>query len=401
MSQHKKVYIPLHEETVMQDVDLQVKTMMPCCLMLHEEHLETSDWPYVVILNAEGTVVLKRNVGLFPQDVELAMQACVDIDSTGVPHTFCGALCNVTQQCHNIIFVHATKPQVHVPCPNSIRFLRCHEYFFMKAHVDRIEDVRQFLYLTGIDKIIKAVGWELTMTCSCEPQIDEAKEIELRLTRIPGRLALQPSHFENVIRARVFTGLLDEAVSYAPDVTRISIKLWNTWVWTNWVSTDANLNFITQSWLKANRFFGSDAEMRLIKDGKMLNPDMKVRDYVNPRDQHETFKAHLVLQLRGGGPPPPRALHDVRDEPTELDQGDDSGDDVRLVTIHDDAYGTAEPYSRVSDNVEDTVAVMLKKLVDMTTEDVYLEEHVITISLAFVLWKNPASLACGVQLPAR
>eukprot|EP00438_Fugacium_kawagutii_P003683 Skav206823 [mRNA] locus=scaffold3672:35337:40454:+ [translate_table: standard] len=374
VSGHKKVFIPLHDETTMPDVPLKVTTLNPSCLILHEEQMAASDWPFVVVLAPNQMVVLKRGVNIFPQDVEQAMLTIDEDGEDGSCHTIAGEVCNVTVPCVNVQFFYAPRGSFRTKCPEGVRVTRKHEYFVMTTHIDRVETVRTFLYENGLENIIRAVGWEMTMVCSCNPFTDDNKDVELRLTRAPDRLALQPQHFENVLRTMIFVSLLDLAVSNENEVTRVAIKLWSTWVWSRWVSTDSWLSFITNAWRCANGFFDEDGEMRLIHQGKMLNPDLRIRDYCNASDPGEIFKVHMVLQLRGGGPSQKRPLEDVRDDPTTLDEGED-GEFSRVVEIHDD-YAGPSSYSHVSESVEDTVANRLKRMIELPVDDVYLHDHI-------------------------
>eukprot|EP00438_Fugacium_kawagutii_P035289 Skav201140 [mRNA] locus=scaffold4217:208928:214363:- [translate_table: standard] len=397
IASHKKVYIPLNEEAPMPDVDMKLASMQPSCLIPQENQIDFKDWPFVLVLAPSATVVFKREVCLCPPDIELRMQSCLDQEEEGQCLTLYGEPCNITQQCNNVLLFVPGSLKVYVQCPSSIRFQRCHEGFQLHTHADHVQDLRHYLFTAGLDLVIHALGWEMSMLCDRSFAPNDSGTVCIRLTRAAGRLALQPVHFENVMRTLIFIGQMQKVCVANHNVTRVSIKLWSTWVWTQWVPTNEKLCFITDAWRTAARFFGLEAEMRLIKGGKQLNPDCTIGDYWDGNEPGGVFRIHLILQLSGGGPPRKRPASDVRNASEGHDNGDDASSDgvARAITIEDD-YGKPSPYSRVSESVEETVAVMLKRLIELKAEDVFLPIEIIE-NLTMVEEQNQLSMWGSIQ----
>lgn len=123
-----------------------------------------------------------------------------------------------------------------------------------------------------------------------------------------GRLAVPPQAVAQIIITRVFLNqisLVDERFADDRSVL-VSIKLWDSWIWEREIDENMTTQFIHDAWQCAHEMFGNWSPCRLIAFGQQVNPDWQIKHY-DQRDSSgkRTLRIHVILQIRGGGPPTP------------------------------------------------------------------------------------------------
>eukprot|EP00438_Fugacium_kawagutii_P024669 Skav211349 [mRNA] locus=scaffold2448:58925:64111:- [translate_table: standard] len=344
---------------------LKLKTLVPSCFIPQESSVCEHDWPFVLILAPSVTVVVKRSANMRPQDVEQIMQSqlaghIVDgncFDMFGKP-------CNITRQLYNVVLF---LPEQGLPATQGSKHFKMHPNFgtFIGLfHRDHEQDLNNFMLLSGMDRLIQALGWELVTRLRQDPYGDHVEHKLIRLQIAPGRLALQPMHFAEEMRTLLFTNFLNCSRSFGRDVQYIQIKLWNTWIWQGWVERHRPVSFIMEAWEQASEFVGEHIPIRIIHQGKMLSNEFTINDYCDNLGADDPMKLHAVLQLKGGGPDIQLlpAKRDVRDaNMSESGQAPD--------TVGNPTYENMPSKPPVCDEVESTVDRLLRRLMNLPLPD--------------------------------
>ena len=155
------------------------------------------------------------------------------------------------------------------------------------------------LNLTGIEKILQALGWHAVMhleDCSCDPVV-------VKLMIIP-RAGIRHLGFD-LVKSFLAHAIATKAMPcprVSTDGIRVRVKMCDSWIVDGIYHTKMLVADFIKSWSTITTIFGEPSQMRAVCQNRSANPDWQIGDYALDDDHgQKNVKMFLVLQLRGGG----------------------------------------------------------------------------------------------------
>ena len=286
--------------------DHQVIVNVPSRLILPDISFFTSlvGAEVVCILTPNFPLVVERKFGMKIRDVHTVLAqhpqlqgiewTCIDscgftlLEDCDAPS--CVFACDYTRESRNVSMSW-----------HNLKFQECSQSFQTLANMKEIHDFLMFLDAKGILQGVQALGWDFVTTLDFDLQCDKRK---LMLIPRPGFLPAMPDMIRRFLTARIFAGLLTDVcgVSISKkdcDIEKAAIKLWDLYVWKGFVDSAMKGQAILDVWEIASSLFGEFVELRLVIDGKQLNPDFPLSSVVEITTL--VIKIHLITAMRGGG----------------------------------------------------------------------------------------------------
>eukprot|EP00435_Cladocopium_sp_Y103_P028852 s1474_g7.t1 len=199
--------------------------------------------------------------------------------------------------------------------------------FTMVGSVSLVVRFMRDLSATGIEALLRAVGWVTAMSISdCRQPV----QVQLHLMPKAGVRHLALTTVRSfmahalTIRAMPIPGNMEGSIL-------VKVKLADSWVLVGRFSPEVRMAIFIQPWNQATNFFGRPSRLRIICNSAQANPDRCLAEYARTNELGERFaKLFLVLELQGGGPKQTEEIEETEDEkpmqtvlitvPTEQDQ---------------------------------------------------------------------------------
>ena len=295
--------------------DMEILANVPSCLLLTEQGIKKRDWSFILVLHQDGMLVTLRQGDALAVDLYAAIYQFSETLNHPIMD-FMGRRLDDEDVCPNVVL--ACKPMRTQDFKECLSELPTFRMLAESFHaVIKVRDIHAFIHWaerTGIHSVVRAVGWHFLVHLNVDA--DEIPKDVVLLPRF-GRLAVPPKALAQIVITRVFlnqVSLVDECVPSDRTIC-VSIKLWESWIWERELDEDMTTQFIIDGWITAHAMFDNAAPCRLVAFGQQINPEWKIKHYDqrNPAGKR-VLKIHVILQLRGGGPPQP-PLPSRRSEP--------------------------------------------------------------------------------------
>ena len=310
-------FVALNCHSVMPDHCIETHTNVPSRLVLSElAFLVASDGSnFVFVLSRHGLVGIHRSVDLTCRDV-------LDIlTQKGSENFLDSKLVSLIGNIHDDL--DSPPDFVFLLDANSPRWIFKSEFVNFRLHENKgcfecthhhleLKNFIQFSHKHGLLGHIRALGWNFSTDMIAD--ISHAKVGMLhpsghgehpiiRLSMIPGTLAIDKSDIRRFIIARIFRILLEDIYLYpSEDDVLVSIKLWNSWLWTGLCPSQSNFQEFFDAWRRANLVFDVHHEIALVTRGIKVNPDFTLQSYLpDDPESSQSLKLHVVGTLHGGG----------------------------------------------------------------------------------------------------
>ena len=299
LSQNPKIKMPVPEQLKMDGMDLTIIINVPCRFMMDEINFSVCQQSFVVILTDKLPIVVSRTSRFMIQDVWVSLIAAGHDTSQNL--NFVGVAqrpFSLTDICPDAIFV--VRPTAEV-IESQLQSLKEHvlvsdRCIVWKGNVSVIREVHETLRKLGIVDVLSCLGWHFTMTI---PKVEIDDEVVMFLTAKPGHLPATFQTAQSMCIVMTFLMLLPESKPFDHDFIFVRVKIWNSIVWKGFVQKSDTGNLFLQAWIQATEIFQTSMEMRLITQGRQMNPDWEIRHYTQVE---QTITIHLVQGLSGGGP---------------------------------------------------------------------------------------------------
>eukprot|EP00438_Fugacium_kawagutii_P010594 Skav235951 [mRNA] locus=scaffold530:61453:65787:- [translate_table: standard] len=171
----------------------------------------------------------------------------------------------------------------------------------MHGSISQVIRVMEFCQRSGIETMLHEMGWQLVMRV---PDFDNPQRVLLLFHPIAG------ARIQSITTMR---GFIVSAFTYCRmpfpgpgtgNAVHVRVNLWGVVVVDGFFDPEMAAGRFSQPWYDASSFLGQPSHMRLIANGKQLNPDFPISTYARTEsDGVPTLKVHMVYQLSGGGPP--------------------------------------------------------------------------------------------------
>ena len=196
------VKFPLPNSLSMTPENMNLWANVPSCLLLCEQSVKATSWPFVAALHPKGIVVVARQTDLRCVDVAAAVVHFSE-EWDAINTDFLGRKLDDQSISPNVIFL--CDPGT---CLSFTESVPGRPVFTMLAesHVTqmRVRDIHAFIHWlerTGIHAAIRALGWHILVQLNVDPD-EDLKEVILA-PRV-GRLAVTPQAIAPVSATRIF-----------------------------------------------------------------------------------------------------------------------------------------------------------------------------------------------------
>ena len=173
------------------------------------------------------------------------------------------------------------------------------------ATVDRISKVMQCFQLLGLESILLQLGWMILPNITIDGS-DTLHKLMLKPTTSPTSEECKHCS-KTLIKSVISSALLAFSLPFhtTPDegTVFVNIKLWNAWIFRGYLKGNTPFTFLIDSWDVAMKFIGSPNILRIVCQGKGVNPDRLIHEFVGTNANHGTphIKIMLLNGLHGGG----------------------------------------------------------------------------------------------------
>ena len=258
----------------------------------------------IVVLTSNGPIAMKHNVGMIVADVlnvirNHSLMNCEDglqcfsllgevVDGESIP-----------PRCM-IVSSASTSPDVDHAWKSSIVVLKAEQVFTFRGTAFELQSFLRFIDHTRCRDIIQALGWHFTKPAF---QIPNDEMDSLFLTRSPGSLCALQDDLHTFLKGFLFVNILQKVkIEKDPNGIDCCLKLWDHYVWNAKLAPFALSRPIVEVWHAVTAFLGKPSSIRLIANGKSMNPDFPVSDYIQcpSRYHHRLLKIAVVVELHGG-----------------------------------------------------------------------------------------------------
>eukprot|EP00435_Cladocopium_sp_Y103_P057264 s169_g19.t1 len=327
--------VPLQESRSLTPQGITLFVDSPCQMLLCEQDVIASNWPFVVVLHSLGILILKRHAGFMCFDVETAVES-FDFEWEAPLLDYVGNRMIEDSIVPNIVFLGTTAKILDFweMLRHPIAFRDLAQGFVTRIPQNQVHAFIHWIEKIGVHALVRSCGWQFLTQLNQDPP---TVPLEVYLLPCSDRLPVAPRALCQLVIERIFINQLKfhAANPMLGENVRVSLKLWRTWVWTGQIGDGENTQFIHNAWLLAHRFFGDSTPIRLVSQGNQLNPDWPISHYLQTTGTGDKIlKLHAVLQMHGGGPSPeqpPRTIHEAYSfqELEDLEQADAN----RLISI--------------------------------------------------------------------
>lgn len=298
--------IPLSHEIRAGSKDHQILVNVASRLILPDNSFFTTlaGSEVVCILTPHFTLVTERWFAMKIQDVHTILSQhpqLQDVEWTCVDS--CGSILVNDLDAPTCVFICDFTRRIK-PTTMSWHNIHFHEQcqcFQAWANMKEIHDFMMYLDSKGILQGIRALGWDFVTSLDFDLTHDKRK---LMLIQRPGFLPAMPDVIKRFIQARIFAGLVSDICGTYPNkdgcnIEKVAIKLWDLYVWKGHCDSSMKGQVILDIWDIASALFNEHLELRLVIDGKKLNPDFPISSVVEITTL--IIKIHLITALHGGG----------------------------------------------------------------------------------------------------
>ena len=334
---NETVRFPLPHDMRVTDQDMNIAANVPSCLILSEAVASANDWPFIAVLHKHDILIIGRSNGMTGSDMHAAiMQAGRNLDD-GPVVDFIGKHVPDNASPPNVVFVTIQSRVIDLweLVARPIVFRPMAEAFVTSCMVRDIHGFIHWLDRIGVHAIVRSLGWHFLVQLDVDSD-DTPKDVIL--TSKSGRLSIQPNAICQLLMTKIFINQvkLIEERHRGDSPVQVSLKLWNTWVWSAPVDGSNTTDFIHEAWRVAHELFDEHVPIVLIAHGQRINRDFPIDQYAKIDDDGLKYlKMHLVIQLKGGGPSTPVSLQPA--ERSETSARPDAIDlrDLVLMNEHD------------------------------------------------------------------
>eukprot|EP00435_Cladocopium_sp_Y103_P033730 s2880_g8.t1 len=191
-----------------------------------------------------------------------------------------------------------------VPCEVLVHVGRCgvevRQSLGTGSGTGRVVRLMRDLHASGMEHIMMQLGWYTVM------HIESSSEPALVKMLIIPRLEMSCVSLRTIrsflIGAFTARSMPIPAALPDPEQAFVRVKFENAYILEGRLSIFTYARVFAEPWAKATALFGQASQIRMVANGKQMNPDFPIETYA--RTDHSgrlTLKIHLILQLQGGG----------------------------------------------------------------------------------------------------
>eukprot|EP00438_Fugacium_kawagutii_P029471 Skav209238 [mRNA] locus=scaffold293:433722:439145:+ [translate_table: standard] len=171
----------------------------------------------------------------------------------------------------------------------------------MHGSIAQVIRVMEFCQRSGIETMLHEMGWQLVMRI---PDFDNPQRVLLLFHPIAGARTQSISTMRGFVVSAFTYCRMPFPGPGTGNAVHVRVNLWGVVVVDGFFDPDMAMGRFSQPWYDASSFLGQPSQMRLIANGRQLNPDFPISTYARTEsDGVPTLKVHMVYQLSGGGPP--------------------------------------------------------------------------------------------------
>lgn len=359
----------------------------------------------VCILTPYFTLVIERWFGMKIRDVHTVLSQhpqlqCIEwtcVDS-------CGSVLYDDHDAPTCVFIcdFTRKIKPTTMSWHNLRFHECCHSFQALANMKEIHDFMMYLDSKGILQGIQALGWDFVTSLDFDPMNDKRK---LMLIHRPGFLPALPDMIKRFVQARVFAGLISDICGTPPskvgcNIEKVAVKLWNIYIWKGHCDSAMKGQVILDLWEIASTLFNEQIMLRLVIDGKQLNPEFPISCVVEITTL--VVKIHLITALHGGGP------STISDDSASMIDSSESSDPNASATSHlQGEWRGDRPLVDLIDlehtNFDAFIADCLSFLVDLPINDrncnidLFEDLHLLDTDIGLYFQATPARIIAILQ----
>ena len=156
----------------------------------------------------------------------------------------------------------------------------------------------RFFKESGIERMLDSIGWQVVLQFR---EYTSPAKVAALICPIAGKQTSSITLASSFMRSILTILALPEQKGLHLDLVKVSIKLWDDWVYEQMLSKYTPCHVFTDAWDEVSDFMGKDGNMRMICRGRRLNPDYALHHYARTNhdgDMH--VRIHFVLGLHGG-----------------------------------------------------------------------------------------------------
>ena len=271
---NETVRFPLPHDMRVTDQDMNIAANVPSCLILSEAVASANDWPFIAVLHKHDILIIGRSNGMTGSDMHAAiMQAGRNLDD-GPVVDFIGKHVPDNASPPNVVFVTIQSRVIDLweLVARPIVFRPMAEAFVTSCMVRDIHGFIHWLDRIGVHAIVRSLGWHFLVQLDVDSD-DTPKDVIL--TSKSGRLSIQPNAICQLLMTKIFINQvkLIEERHRGDSPVQVSLKLWNTWVWSAPVDGSNTTDFIHEAWRVAHELFDEHVPIVLIAHGQRINRD--------------------------------------------------------------------------------------------------------------------------------
>eukprot|EP00434_Breviolum_minutum_P001907 symbB.v1.2.001687.t1/scaffold93.1/size335462/2 len=301
--------VPMPNAFRVDSMNIVIRVDVPNALIIPIErfHQHSNVNQTVIALTGQGPVAMKHQQGMTVDDVlnVLKNSSLVDCEEGVQCFSVFGEAIDgscIPPKCM-IVASTSSDDSVDYTWQTKVVMRETEQLFHLQGPSFDLQSFLRFVEVTRCKDIVRVLGWHFTKPAFDHPQSGEES---IFLTRIPGALSVLQSDLRVFISGFFSTKIIQNIkIDKDPNEIECTIKLWEQIVWKERVASYAYLRPITSAWRAITGFWGKPSYIRLVAKGKQLNPDFPVSDYIDSNSslQFRKLKIHVVLEMRGGGPP--------------------------------------------------------------------------------------------------
>eukprot|EP00435_Cladocopium_sp_Y103_P062220 s664_g23.t2 len=203
----------------------------PCQMLLSEQDVIASNWPFVVVLHSLGILILKRQAGFLCFDVETAVES-FDFEWEAPLLDYTGNRMIEDSIAPNIVFLGTTAKILDLweLLRHPIAFRELAQGFATRIPQNQVHAFIHWIEKIGVHALVRSCGWQFLTQLNQDPA---TVPIEVYLLPCSDRLPVAPRALCQLVIERIFINQIKFYVTnpMLGENIRVSLKLWRTWAY--------------------------------------------------------------------------------------------------------------------------------------------------------------------------